>query len=154
MAGMRRPAKVPPPWGGPRAALIQLAGAGGGAQPGPRGTFQEARGGSKKSAGDALVPRAAAATTGTAQVTASYLFGYLNPDFENQTLQSASNSELQAPETERGVLGSPQGQGTEGCRGDSEVPETSGAKDLETSEPESQVPQVSADQGTEPSERP
>lgn len=69
--------------GGPRAARILLAGAGGGAQPGPRGTFQEARGGSKKSAGDALVPRAAAAATGTAQVTASYLSGSLSPGSEN-----------------------------------------------------------------------
>lgn len=69
--------------GGLRDTRIQLAGAGGGAQPCPRGTFLEARGGSKKSAGDALESRAAAATTGTAQGTASHLCGHLNPRSEN-----------------------------------------------------------------------
>lgn len=47
------------------------------------------------------------------------------------------------------MLRQPQSQGTEGCRGGNEVLETSGAEDLKTSEPESQVPQVPVEQDTE-----
>jgi hypothetical protein len=120
--------------------------------------FLEARGGSKKSAGDAYEPRAAAVTTGTAQGTVSYLFGHLNSALRTKIFKGRLTPNIHVlgcPRVESwGRLkatcsGSRRARAPRAAGGGSEVLETSGEEHLQTLEPESQVPQVPVEHRTE-----